>query len=349
MKNNESYTGSACFIKGEQNLSVEERTICADEDKVVVKITRGGICGSDIHYYYHGGIGDLKLQHPMLLGHEVIGKVVNPGKCTSVTPGQNVAINPSLPCGHCKYCLEGKENHCTDMYFFGSAMRNPHVHGGFAGYLSIDPRRCVPYAAHVPDSVMVFAEPLSVAIHAVNQAGSLVGKKVLVSGAGPIGCLIIAAAKLSGALEITAFDVSNKSCEFALQMGADNAVNTTDITNAEPYLCDKGVFDVVFEASGNEAALQLAINALRPTGTLVQVGNSRGLTGVPLMAIVSKEISMKGSFRFRSEFSVAVKWLEQGRINPLPLLTAELDVSEAEKAIKLAADKKVSAKVQLIF
>ncbi|HGM5492027.1 TPA: alcohol dehydrogenase catalytic domain-containing protein [Serratia fonticola] len=347
--NQENYTGRAVYIKGEQDLSVEQRTVAADENKVVVKISRGGICGSDIHYYYHGGIGDLKLKHPMLLGHEVIGTVVNPGKSSTLAVNQKVAINPSLPCGHCEYCHAGKENHCTEMFFFGSAMRNPHVHGGFADYLTIEPERCVPYATTAPDNIMVFAEPLSVAIHAVNQAGSLVGKRVLVSGAGPIGCLIVAAAKASGALSVTAFDISDHSCEFALKMGADQAINSANPALTEPFTRNKGTFDIVFEASGIDVALQLAIQAIKPTGTLVQVGNSKGLTGVPMMNIVAKELNLKGSFRFRAEFTTAVNWLETGRINPLPLVTAEIDATQAEEAIRLASDKKVSAKVQLIF
>lgn len=344
-----SYTGRACYIKGVEDLSVEQREVKPEPGKALVKTLRGGICGSDIHYYYHGGVGDLPLQHPMLLGHEVIGKIVEAPEGSGLKAGQKVALNPSLPCGRCRYCLEGKSNHCSDMYFWGSAMRNPHVHGGFADYLTVEPQRCVPYDDSVPDNVMVFAEPLSVAIHSVNLAGGLIGKHVLVSGAGPIGCLIVAAAKASGAETVTVFDISDRSCELALKMGADKAVNSMNADNIEPFKKDKGYFDVAFDASGAQAAIQLVIQVTRPAGTIIQVGNSRGLMGIPIMDIVAKEIGLKGSFRFNAEFTSAVHWLETGRINPLPLVSAEMNIDRAEQAIQLAADKTQSAKVQLIF
>lgn len=350
MKNeNKSYIGRACYIKGVENLSIEQREVKKEEGKTVVKITRGGICGSDIHYFYHGGVGDLKLQHPMLLGHEVIGYIKEAPENSNLSVGQKVALNPSLPCEHCQYCLEGKSNLCSNMYFFGSAMRNPHVHGGFADYLVVDPRRCIPYDNNIPDKIMVFAEPLSVGIHAVNLAGSLIGKHVLVSGAGPIGCLIVAVAKACGADTVTVFDISDKSCEIALKMGADKAINPSDETLISSYKQNKGYFDVVFDASGAQIAIQLAIQVIRPSGVLIQVGNSSGLMGIPMMDIVGKEITVKGSFRFNQEFASSVHWLESGRIDPLPLLTAEINASDAENAIRLASDKTKSAKVQLIF
>lgn len=345
----QEYTGRACYISGTQQLSVEPLTVSEADDKVLVKMTRGGICGSDIHYYYHGGVGDLPLQHPMILGHEVVGIVVNAPTDSTLSPGQKIVINPSLPCGKCRYCLEGHENHCSDMLFWGSAMRNPHIHGGFSDYLSVDTKRCVPYNPNIEDKVMVFAEPLAVAIHSVNLAGSLIGKHVLVSGAGPIGCLIIAVAKACGAESVTAFDISDKSCQLALSMGADKAINSADIENVAHFKAQKGFFDVSFDASGVPAAIQLMIQITRPRGILIQVGNSRGLTGIPLMDIVAKELTLKGSFRFGPEFLSAVNWLENHRIDPLPLLSAEINIDNAEDAILLAADKTRSAKVQLTF
>ncbi|RZN38208.1 zinc-binding dehydrogenase [Escherichia sp. E2593] len=344
-----TFTGLACYIKGEQDLVVEQKITSIEKGHVAIKINRGGICGSDIHYFYHGGVGDIKLQHPMLLGHEIIGTVIDSGESQTLMVGQKVAINPSLSCGHCNYCLEGKGNHCTDMLFFGSAMRTPHIHGGFADYLSVAPMRCVPYDCNCSDKVMVFAEPLAVALHAINQAGSLVGKNILVSGAGPIGCLIIAAAKACGALSVTAFDVSEKSCGLASTMGADEVINPVDEELLSPYLNNKGFFDISFEASGVESALQGVIHVTKPTGIIVQVGNSRGLPGVPVMQIVAKELTLKGTFRFCSEFNNAVRWLETGRIDPSPLISAELPALQIHEAIRLAADKTRSAKVQIIF
>lgn len=344
------FIGKACYIQGVKDLFVQQREIETDSEKVIVKISRGGICGSDINYYFNGGVGDLKLQHPMLLGHEVIGKIAYiPNDTLPLKVGQKVAVNPSLPCKKCKFCLEGKPNHCLDMKFFGSAMRNPHIHGGFADYIAVEPEQCVVYDQSVDDDVMCFAEPLSVAIHAVNQAGSLVGKNILVSGAGPIGCLVIAAAIACGAKTVTVFDISEKSRTMAKQMGADVMLDPRDHDALLPYKQNKGYFDISFDATGVDVAIQLAIQVTAPTGTLVQVGNSRGLMGIPTMDIVSKELSLRGTFRFNQEFFTSVHWLQTGKIDPLPLLSAKMSADEIEKAILLASDKTQSAKVQIIF
>ncbi|EOV8087396.1 zinc-binding dehydrogenase [Providencia rettgeri] len=343
------YKGRACYIKGIKELALEYLETHSSDKNALIKVTRGGICGSDIHYYFHGGIGDLSLQHPMILGHEVVGEVIETPLNSTLKIGQKVALNPSLSCGHCHYCLEGDNNHCSDIYFWGSAMRTPHVHGGFTDYLSIHPTRCIPYHHSVPEKVMVFAEPLSVAIHSINLAGSLISKHILISGAGPIGCLIVAAAKASGAESITVFDISDKSCQLALKMGADNVVNPVNSKQIEFFKDNKGYFDVSFDASGAESAIQLIFQVTKPKGTIIQVGNSRGLTAIPLMELVAKELVLKGSFRFTNEFICAVSWLENKRVDPLPLISAELPICDAEQAILLAADKTKSAKVQLIF
>jgi L-idonate 5-dehydrogenase len=195
---------------------------------------------------------------------------------------------------------------------------------------------------------MCFAEPLAVALHAINQAPSLVGKRVLVAGAGPIGCLIIAVAKACGATSVTALDINAKSREMALSMGAEAAFDPAS-ADAQAFTAAPGHFHLAFDASGAPPAIELAINMLRPKGTFVQVGNSKGLMPIPVMTILNKEISFRGSFRFAEEFQVAIRWLEQGKIDPLPLLTAEMDSTAMASAIELAADKDKAAKVQLIF
>lgn len=306
---------------------------------IIVKIVRGGICGSDIHYYNHGGIGNFSLQHPMILGHEVVG-VLPENK-------QTVAINPSKPCLQCKYCLSGKSNQCLNMRFFGSAMLNPHVDGGFSEYVVVRDDQVIPYNNEIPSKVMVFAEPLAVAIHAVNQAGSLVGKRVLVSGAGPIGSLVVAACKQAGAIEIVSSDIQESCRESAIKMGATSAINPLD--NHDEYFADKGYFDVSFEASGAISAIHFAIDATKATGTIVQIGMAKGDAPIPVTKFLAKELTYRGAFRFTNEFEVAVRWLEQGLINPLPLLSHEFSYKDAEEALQTAGDKSKAIKVQLTF
>ena len=183
----------ACFAYGEKDVRVEQRELEYDENDVLVKVERGGICGSDIHYYQHGRAGMSILKHPMVVGHEFVGTLSQVPAGSALRVGQKVAINPSQPCNHCEYCLAGKQNLCATMRFMGSAQFNPHVDGGFSEYVVATEQQCIPYRDDVFPQIMAFAEPLAVAIHAVNVAGTLVGKRVLVIGAGPIGCLILAA------------------------------------------------------------------------------------------------------------------------------------------------------------
>jgi len=213
---------------------VESEVIKTEATDQIVRVTRGGICGSDVHYYLEGGIGDFKLQHPMTLGHEVVGIIPE--------TEQPVAINPSRPCNKCSDCLSGHSNQCKNMRFFGSAMLNPHVDGGFSEFVAVSAQQIVPYDSSIDPQIMAFSEPLSVAIHAVNQAGSLVGKKVLVTGAGPIGALVIAVCKNVGAVEVVASDIQESCRESAEKMGATSVINPLD-TNSK-YIEDKGYFDV---------------------------------------------------------------------------------------------------------
>jgi L-idonate 5-dehydrogenase len=170
--------------------------------EVEVRIEAGGICGSDLHYYFDGGFGTVRLKEPMILGHEIAGLVACVGaEVASIKPGQRVAVNPSRPCGACRYCQEGKQNHCLDMRFYGSAMRFPHVQGGFREVLVCDDTQAVPVPATMSAAKAAFAEPFAVCLHAVNRAGPLLGKRVLVTGAGPIGALTVIAARRAGAVQ----------------------------------------------------------------------------------------------------------------------------------------------------
>ena len=193
----------------------------------------------------------------MILGHEIAGTVARVGaEVASVKPGQRVAVNPSRPCGACRYCQEGKQNHCLDMRFYGSAMRFPHVQGGFREVLVCDEAQAVPVPPAMSAAQAAFAEPFAVCLHAVNRAGPLLGKRVLVTGAGPIGALTVIAARRAGALEIVATDVADAPLAAARKVGADAAVNVSEKDALARYGADKGYFDVMFEASGNAQALR---------------------------------------------------------------------------------------------
>ncbi|WP_315708342.1 L-idonate 5-dehydrogenase [Brenneria uluponensis] len=346
---NQTMSCKACFAYGEKDVRVEQRELEYGENDVLIKVDCGGICGSDIHYYQHGRAGMSILKQPMVVGHEFVGIVSKSPIGSKLYAGQPVAINPSQPCNHCKFCLEGKQNLCTTMRFMGSAQFTPHVNGGFSEYVVVNEKQCIPYDGQTLPKVMAFAEPLAVAIHAVNVAGSLVGKKVLVIGAGPIGCLILAAARSAGATELVASDISSRCLELAREMGATATFNPMEKEHASLYFENNGYFDVVFEASGSVAGVQSTVSLTRPAGTVVQVGMGAGNVEYPVMSMLVKEIRWVGSFRFVGEFETAVQWLQDHRIDPLPLLSGEYKPEDIEMALITAADKTVSSKVQIKF
>jgi L-idonate 5-dehydrogenase len=318
--------------------------------EVKVSLAAGGICGSDLHYYQHGGFGTIRLKEPMILGHEVAGTVVAVGEgVTRVRVGDRVAVNPNHPCGHCRYCIEGHSNQCLDVRFYGSAMRFPHVQGAFRDEIVIAQEQAFPVKPEVPLDEAAFAEPFSVALHAATRAGSVLGKKVLVTGCGPIGCLTIMAARQGGASEIVVTDVSAPPLATAAKVGADQTLNVAERPDAlAPYTHHKGYFDMTFECSGNPRALVGAFEVTRPLGAVVLVGLG-GEATLPMNSVVTKELEVCGAFRTGVEFGWAVDLISSRRVDMRPLLTATYSVDQAIEAFQFAGDKARAMKVQLSF
>ena len=341
----------ALVIHAPGDLRVESyETAPLGVDQLQVRVRCGGICGSDLHYYQHGGFGTVRIQEPMVLGHEVAGVIEVVGaEVQGFAVGERVAISPSRPCGHCKFCQHGLQNHCLDMRYYGSAMRMPHVQGAFRQQIVVETHQAHKLADSVSDGEGSMAEPLSVALHAVRRAGSLLGKRVLVTGCGPIGALAIIAARRAGAGHIVATDVGAHTLGKALAVGADEVVNVAEDPNGlARFAADKGSFDVLFEASGNARALVGAFGAVRPRGIIVQLGLGGEMT-LPINTIVAKEFDLRGAFRFHEEFAVAVELLNKGLVNVKPLISATLSYRDASRAFALAADRSQAMKVILNF
>jgi L-idonate 5-dehydrogenase len=318
--------------------------------EVLVRIAAGGICGSDLHYYHHGGFGTVRIREPMALGHEIAGVIAEVGTgVTQVRPGMRVAVNPGRPCYTCRYCLEGRHNQCLDMRFLGSAMRFPHVQGGFREFIAVDATQAVPVADGLTMGEAAMAEPLAVCLHAVNQAGPLFGKRVLITGAGPIGALTLLAARFAGAADVVVTDVADATLAVAARLGADRTINVaTSSETLAAYSADKGTFDVLFEASGNQAALRSGLDVVRAGGIIVQVGLG-GEMSLPVNTLVAKELQLRGTFRFDTEFALAVDLMGRGLIDVKPLISATLRLEEAVDAFELASDRSKAMKVQLAF
>jgi L-idonate 5-dehydrogenase len=318
--------------------------------EVLIQMERGGICGSDLHYYQHGAIGTITLKQPMTLGHEVAGRIaaLGPG-VTGLKVGDRAAISPSRPCRTCKFCHAGQPIHCLNMRFYGSAMPFPHIQGAFREQLVVDAGQCHVLPAGVTAGEGAMCEPLAVCLHAVRRAGSVFGKRVLVTGAGPIGALCVMAARNAGAAEIIATDVTDTPFDLVKKLGADRCINVaTEPQALAAFAGDKGTFDVLLECSGNERALVAAFDVLKPGSVIVQVGLGGSVT-LPINVLVAKEFELRGTFRFHEEFALAAELIGSRRIDVRPLISATLPFARAVEAFELAGDRSKAMKVQLEF
>jgi L-idonate 5-dehydrogenase len=257
--------------------------------------------------------------------------------------GDAVTVHPAVYCRECPDCLAGRTNLCPQVTYYGSAAHRPHTDGAFASRKAVPASqlRCLPDGVGTRQAAV--AEPLAVAIHAVSRAGSLVGKDVLVNGAGPIGALVVAAARRAGAATIVASDLSETSLAIAKRMGADDVV----LVGSGAVLPE---VDVAFEASGAARALGGVLAAVRRGGTVVQVGNlPAGPVTTELAALVFREIDYRGTFRFADEMDDALAYLADG-LDVEPLLTHTFDAGDVSEAFSVAADRSTgSSKVLLRF
>lgn len=341
----------AATLFGPEDLRIIERPL----EPLAIGMVRiafgaGGICGSDMHYFRHARTGDFVVTSPLVLGHEIAGTVtaIN-ANAPGLVVGDRVAVNPSRWCGTCQHCRNNKPNLCENIYFMGSASKTPHMQGGFAAVFDAVPAQCVKVPDHVPFEAAALAEPLAVCLHAVARAGDISGLRGLVLGAGPIGLLTMLAAKRAGLASIAVADIAEAPLAFAKRLGADVAINTAHDPDALTAAARTTPFDVVFEASGTAAGLTAAIIAARRGGTVVQIGNlPGGAIPIPANAVMAKELTLIGTFRFGPEFHEAVELIASGVIDVTRIISARRPLSAAPDALRLALDRSQSMKVMLM-
>lgn len=311
---------------------------------VVVAMEWGGICGSDLAYVATGISGTATLRAPLVLGHEVAGRVVEVGpEVDGVEPGRRVTVHPATFVGDHQVAddLLDRTNLWPEVRYFGSAAFDPHEHGGFSTRRVVRPDQL----RDVPDEVgmqeAALAEPFGVAIHAVGRAGDISGRSVLVNGCGPIGALAVAAARAAGAAHIHAADLSETALDIARRMGADELVQV----GREPLPTD---VEIAIECSGAPRALGGVIAAVRRGGVVVQVGNlPAGEVSASLGHIVTREIDYRGSYRFVDEITDALDLMAAG-VDVRPLMTHTFALQDAAEAFAVAADRSTgSSKVML--
>lgn len=341
-------------LYGAKDLRVEEQEVAAPgQGEVLLHMAAGGICGSDLHYYQDGGFGPVRVREPIIAGHEASGWVLQAGAGVNLTPGTLVAVSPSQPCGDCEYCRKGQPIHCLDMHFIGSAMRLPHEQGMFRDLFTISAAQVHALPEGVSAGEAACAEPLAVCLHAVAQAqdllGDLTGLRILISGAGPIGLLVLAAARHRGAQDVIVTDLTDAALARAREMGASQTINVaTSPEDLTPLQQGKGQIDLIFDCSAAGPALRVAFGAIRPRGVIIQVGVT-GDVSIPLNALVGKEITWRGSQRFHEEFAQAVQLIGSRAIDLRPIISHSLPLEDAVAAFELASDRSQACKVQLSF
>lgn len=330
----------ALAIHGKEDIRWEDREVPNPGDgEVRLRVKYVGICGSDLHYYFHGANGEYTIREPLTPGHE-LSAVVDLDPSGRLAPGTPVTVHPARY-GASVPGLEDRPHLRAGGDYLGSAAANPHRQGGASELLIVEDHmiRVLPEA--LPLERAALAEPLAVAIHAVSLAGDIGGKRVLVIGSGPIGLLVVAAAVHAGASIVGASDVREEPLARAQAVGA------TEVALVGRDTIDDESYDVVFECSGVGVALTQAVRAARRAGTVVQVGMlANAEIGVNLAPMLAKELTIRGAFRFSTEIDDAVAMLAESDALD-PVISHVLPASDAVQALELARDSSASAKVLL--
>jgi L-iditol 2-dehydrogenase len=299
------------------------------------------VCGSDVHYYEHGRIGDFVVEAPLVLGHECSGTVVGHGPGAGRHPvGALVAVEPGVPCGRCGPCRAGTYNLCPDVRFLAT----PPVDGAFTEYLVVheDFLHAVPDGTDAVTAALV--EPTAVAVWANRKAAVGPGDRVLVTGAGPIGLLCAAVAAARGAPEVVVSDVSVERLERAAEFGATATVHARELAGHDRR------YTVLLECSGVEAALRDGLAGLRPAGRAVLVGMAAsGNQNVPVGLVQSRELSLVGTFRYANAYPEAIDLIRSGRVTPGPLVGATFTLADAESALRVAHEDPTVLKAAVLL
>ena len=303
------------------------------ENEVLVKLEYVGVCGSDLHYYESGAIGDFVVEPPFVLGHEPGGTVVEVGsKVTHLKVGDRVALEPGKTCGHCEFCRQGKYNLCPDVVFFAT----PPVDGVFQEYVAHEADLCFKLPENVSTLEGALIEPLAVGFHAANQGGAHAGQTAVVMGSGCIGLVSMMALKAEGVSKVYVVDVVQKRLDKALELGADGVINGREQDTVQEILKLTGGMgcDLVIETAGTELTTTQAIRMTKLGATIVMVGYSKsGEMTLPTSVLVNKELTIKTIFRYRHIYSMAIQAVETGRVNLKGLVTNIFDFDDIQNAM----------------
>ncbi|TMG13292.1 MAG: NAD(P)-dependent alcohol dehydrogenase [Chloroflexi bacterium] len=320
---------TTAVLHAPRDLRIEQRPIPApSEGEVLVRILSVGVCGSDVHYYEHGRIGDYVVQRPLVLGHESSGRIVDVGE--GVSPGrvgERVAIEPGEPCRRCEQCRTGRYNLCPNIRFHGT----PPIDGTLAEFVAVRAELAYPVPDEISDNAAALLEPLSVGIWANRKAGIQIGTSVLIAGAGPIGLVATKVARASGATRITVTDVNRNRLSAASACGATQVA----VPGSDKFA---GEFDAFIDCSGSPAAIDAGIRLVKPAGSVVLVGMGADELTLPLAIIQRRELVVTGTFRYANTWPAAIALVASGRVTLDDLVTGEFSLADVEKALTAGRD-----------
>ena len=314
------------------------------DDEVLVKLEYVGICGSDLHYYESGAIGDFVVEPPFVLGHEPGGTVVEVGRSvTHLKVGDRVALEPGKTCGHCEFCRQGKYNLCPDVVFFAT----PPVDGVFQEYAAHEAALCFKLPDNVSTLEGALIEPLAVGFHAANQGGAHAGQTAVVMGAGCIGLVSMMALKAEGVSRVYVVDVMQKRLDKAMELGADGVINgkDEDAVEAVRKLTEGAGCDLVIETAGTEITTRQAIHMAKKGANAVLVGYSKtGEMTLPMSLVLDKELTFKTVFRYRHIYPMAIDAVAAGKVDLKGIVTNIFDFDDIQNAM----DQSVSDKANIV-
>ncbi len=334
-------TMKTAVMLGIGKMGFEEREIPQVKgDEVLVKLEYVGICGSDLHYYESGAIGDYVVKPPFVLGHEPGGTVVEVGRNVKhLKAGDRVALEPGKTCGHCEFCKAGRYNLCPDVVFFAT----PPVDGVFQEYVAHEADLCFKLPDNVSTMEGALIEPLAVGFHAAMQGGARAGQTAVVMGAGCIGLVTMMALKAMGVTKVYTVDIMEKRLQKALELGADGVINAgqADAVEEVRKLTDGKGCDLVIETAGTQATTVQAIRMTKKGAAIVLVGYSKsGEMTLPMSLALDKELTFKTVFRYRHIYPMAIDAVAAGKVNLKGIVTDIFTLDEIQKAMDHSVNNK---------
>lgn len=334
-------TMKAAVMNGIGKIGFETRPVPEPkEDEVLVRLEYVGICGSDLHYYETGAIGNYVVQPPFILGHEPGGVVVKTGgRVKHLKVGDRVALEPGKTCGHCEFCRAGKYNLCPDVVFFAT----PPVDGVFCEYVAHPEELCFRLPPNVSTLEGALIEPLAVGFHAAIQGGAHFGQRAVVFGAGCIGLVTMMALRAEGVSDVCVVDVVGSRLQKAKELGASAVVDGSkeDVLQRLRELTQGEGFDLAMETSGSNAAACRCIEAVKKGAVVVYVGYGKtGQMTLPMSLALDKELTFKTVFRYRHIYPFAIRAVAEGKVDLKGIVTDVFALDDLQRAMDLSLSEK---------